>query len=445
MTKVLSSDLTQANSSNVITLLTQTAEDSNKLLNRLSMFVHSSKSICVGGGYDAVRAKLLLYYDALSKQSKICVNLSNNVVSANNFMLNYMDGYSELDNSKLPEIDQSITEADRTLTWLKELVYDYEYDEKGEIKSVSSHTRGDQSLINSWSGVLDELKKLREKLEGLEYADSSAFGIISDVEMDTINFISATNGISNNSFSSKNCKTSKFISDVEEIQAPQLNMIQNTDETLVATTLSSARTKGTGNLYNGNTAINYLQTDPQWQDTAWHSSEYNGLAMAGCGPTSTAAALATILKDPSITPKTIGDKYPYSGTSTNLPKKAAQDAGLDVSDNIYTSEKGAFDAVLESGGGIIFKAAEETERYNGIRYYGGHYIAILDHNPVTDEYTICDPYSTENSTQTWSYEDITNGVKDNWSAVIAPPGETVRGILEEKGITPRNGLNGLYD
>ena len=446
MTKVLSGDLSSMNSSAVITLLKDTAEDSNKVLNRISTFINNSKTVCKGGGYDAVRAKMSLYLDALRKQSKICVNLSNNVVCANNSMFNYMEGYTELDNAKLPEINNSINEADRTISWLREIVYDYEYDNKGQIISVNSHTRGDQSLINSWVSVLTELKKLREKLENLESADSSAYSSIADTEVDTINFINATNGISNNSFSKSNLETNKDVADVSELQAQQISAASlNSQDPLVATSLAASSKTGEGNLYNGNTAINYLQTDPQWQDTEWARYKGDSLANDGCGPTSTAAALATILQDPSITPKTIGDKYKTSGTSTNLPFTAAKDAGLDVSDNIYTSEKSAFDAVLESGGGVIFKASEATPRSDGIRYYGGHYIAILDHNPVTDEYTICDPFSAENSTQTWTYSDITSGITNNWSAVIAPPGETVRGILEENNITPKKGIDNLYN
>ena len=243
MTKVLSGDLSSMNSSAVITLLKDTAEDSNKVLNRISTFINNSKTVCKGGGYDAVRAKMSLYLDALRKQSKICVNLSNNVVCANNSMLNYMEGYTELDNAKLPEINNSINEADRTISWLREIVYDYEYDNKGQIISVNSHTRGDQSLINSWVGVLTELKKIREKLENLESADSSAYSSIADAEVDTINFINATNGISNNSFSKSNLETNKDVADVSELQAQQISAA----DPLIATPLAATRSNVGGN------------------------------------------------------------------------------------------------------------------------------------------------------------------------------------------------------
>ena len=79
MTRVTSADLTRANTSAMITQLDSTVETSTAILSKMNEFIYGSTDTLRGEGYNAVRAKLSLYVDAIRKEAQICQNLSNNV------------------------------------------------------------------------------------------------------------------------------------------------------------------------------------------------------------------------------------------------------------------------------------------------------------------------------------------------------------------------------
>ena len=118
MTRVTSADLTRANTSAMITQLDSTVETSTAILSKMNEFIYGSTDTLRGEGYNAVRAKLSLYVDAIRKEAQICQNLSNNVKAANNVMLTFMDGYTVFATPKRNEkyIGMTLDEAESSLT-----------------------------------------------------------------------------------------------------------------------------------------------------------------------------------------------------------------------------------------------------------------------------------------------------------------------------------------
>ena len=179
MTKVYSADLTNANSSAMTSQLQETSNSSAKILAQLNSFIGGSKSVLTGDGYDAVRAKFSVYADAVSKQKQICDNLLNNVKAANNIMIAFMEGYSYLDDSLIPDIEASIADVRSFIAYLES------YDE--EKKS----TIGSAAEIAHWKAILADLEKKLAKLKQLAPTDASSFALLDDVSADMMNFAQA--------------------------------------------------------------------------------------------------------------------------------------------------------------------------------------------------------------------------------------------------------------
>ena len=187
MTKIYNSELSSANSSNMIKELEKEIETSTKLISIMSEFLTSSTTVLVGGGYDAVRAKLSLYSDALSKQITICQNLANNLKAANNIMINYMEGYEMLDDAYIGDIKNSISDIKAFLDWLKSYTTITRTDSQGNT-TTESVRNGTDAEIESWTGILHEFEHLLELLENLKPTDESAFSLLDSVKTDVISF-----------------------------------------------------------------------------------------------------------------------------------------------------------------------------------------------------------------------------------------------------------------
>lgn len=187
MTVIYNNELSSANSSNMITELEKEIDTSTKLITIMSDFLTSSTTKLVGNGYDAVRAKLSLYNDALSKQVKISQNLSNNIKAANNIMINYMDGYDMLDDANIDDIKNSIADTKSFLDWLKSYSTVTRTNSKGETVTESVRN-GTNAEIESWTGILHEFEHLLELLENLKPTDESAFSLLDSVKTDIVSF-----------------------------------------------------------------------------------------------------------------------------------------------------------------------------------------------------------------------------------------------------------------
>ena len=171
--KVYSSDLAKANTDNM-GALTAVIDSSQAVVSVLNSFIDESSSILKGGGYDAIRVKLSLYANVYKALNQICINYESIAKNANNSMLNYMEGYSVLDDSKIEEYRVRLKQIAGYIKYLQ--------DESAKVENTVDYT----SLINYWIGIYKELYHYKELLEGLAGKDNSLYGgfdgVTSDIE-----------------------------------------------------------------------------------------------------------------------------------------------------------------------------------------------------------------------------------------------------------------------
>ncbi len=357
MTNIKSADLAAANASSMITQLKETSQASSQILGNMRDFIYNSSNQLKGAGYDAVRAKLSVYVDAISKQAQICDNLSNNVIAANNVMLTFMDGYTYLDNSYIQDIENSIADVKSFLGWLTSY-------------SKDNTKNGTDAEIAKWDGIRADLEKKLEKLKKLDSTDSSSFAMLDDVSEDMMNFAKA----------------------IYELKLP------NYDGTIPDDQNSAEFRELISHVGMGGEPVFYYQKG--WYDEdgklhPWKSSWGKSIATSGCGPTSMAACLATMLGDKSITPSTIANMMNYEDNRGGVyVGKACSKYDLDCTSKIGLS-KTSMNNFLTAGGKMIVAVN-----------YGGHYIAVIGINnkkkPPT--YIVCDPNNPKK--REWTYNEI---------------------------------------
>lgn len=181
---VNASDVSDANATN-ISNLEIIMNASKNVSSLLSAFDSGSRTILVGGGYDAVRIKLDLYTRLYTTLSTLCSNVENAIKNANNSMLNYMEGYAQLDDSRLEEFKTRLQQIAGYLKYAREKV-----SENSELSSVISY----------WEGIYRDLDHYKELLENLASTDNGLFGGLSSIVNDIANMARAVEGININTF-----------------------------------------------------------------------------------------------------------------------------------------------------------------------------------------------------------------------------------------------------
>ncbi len=353
---VYSSDLSSANNSKMVNLINSCGETSSNLINEINAFINDTQTTLTGGGYEGVRAKLALYVDVISKQKAIGTNLVANIQAANNTMLNFMEGYSMLDDSKIPEIETKIREIETMIAWLKT------YSEE------TGTTNGTASEIAGWEGLLKELNKLLEKLKALASTDAYAYALMSSVEGDIISFGTALGNVKlpnyDGTFSnlcSHNLKSK--IDDLIEI-----------NKTPTTTSSSSTKTgSSTGNRIISYSQKGYYDKNGRWRQWGYKNNGWGKkIYESGCGPTSLASCLATMFQDSRITPSVIASLMTSSGQNNGFGfAKICNRFGLNygLKDGLGSKDsKGnlKINNFLKNGGTIVLSVRD-----------GGHYISIL--------------------------------------------------------------------
>jgi len=184
---------------------------------------------------------------------------------------------------------------------------------------------------------------------------------------------------------------------------------------LEATTLQAYRGNGQTVYYNQKGWY-----DEQGNLHRWETTWGKDIASSGCGPTSMAACLATMLGDTSITPSTMANMMNYDDNiGGNYVTKIAAHYNLDQTHNIGLDQS-KMDTFLDNGGTMIVAVND-----------GGHYIAVLGRNN-DGTYVVCDPNDFNTAQKTWNYSDIATG--HTMVFHIAPQGKTVDECLQEHGV-----------
>ena len=343
MSVIYSEELSTANSSNMLEILNDLRIDSQILSDKINDFTSNFDDYLIGNVAPIIKNKWELLLDALKKQDMICENLLSNIKAANNTMIGYVENYEMIDNAKEEEIYSVLCQIDDIIDSLKS------YDKKSDYYDT-------QELLFQ----RDILQRYYEKIKGLAGQDALAYNIISAVEIDIKNY-------------------SKAIGKV------------------------NSGIRGTF-LHPGNRDILYYSQKGYFIDgicykwkSKWRSDANNDIAEGGCGPTSLAMVIGTILQDSSITPEVIADIMNgnnsagkrWGNHSSTFVKNVSDEYGLNCCDHAFF-DADAVEEVIKAGGAFIRVSYDE-----GVG--GDHYKAIVDVVYIEGErcFVVCDPFAED--------------------------------------------------
>lgn len=189
MSLLLQSDLSSANSSKAISLLTSDMEDSKKLSDSIEDFINSSTEVLKGASFDTVRSHMQKYVDALSKRVKTAESLINAIKAANDSMTSYMDGEPKLDSSELETLQSQVNSYRSKAQGYLSRIDNYDSEKE---------TMSKNALYEAYYAARDEQRK-REKIikliNGLEAQDSATFATLSSVSDEISQFSNDVGGI----------------------------------------------------------------------------------------------------------------------------------------------------------------------------------------------------------------------------------------------------------
>ena len=191
---VTSSDLTSANTDNMDNL-ELVIETSGKVETLLQDFVSTTPGTLKGTGYDMIRVKVSLYQKAYSTLKSVAENLKSILNGTNNNMINYMEGYSYLDDSKVPEMEALLQNIAAYLRYLSD---------------KSSSTGVDYSAeINRMVDLYNKIYHYKELLKGLSSKDNELFGTLENIITDVENVARMVDGINESTFTKEGLEALK--------------------------------------------------------------------------------------------------------------------------------------------------------------------------------------------------------------------------------------------
>lgn len=442
--KVISSDLSSANNNqNVIASVGSSAAS---LSEKTIYFTNGSTNNLDGKANTLLLNKLNEYSTLFNNINQLSANLIQSIISANNLLLTYMDGYSELDDSKIGEIRNELVIAKDRLAYLKQYTQVQNgFDEYGNTKYIKVRN-GTDAEIGRIEESIYELKKLLNKLEGLAGADSNAYYIIENYEIminklknQIDNLETSTYGTNAISFD----ELKKTINQLKKIQSD--NEIFNTG-LQISELYNVSNTKPLFTSYiddKGNLQIIPLLPNNQrlWNDAImeWlHGNELGGtknqpfsltggdnFINCGCG-TCVAAEIFSNLTGETITPI---DILSYMYKKTDVVHKQSEDSLFKNSANDFGCHYEHIDSNVDS----IVNALNNDGNVAMAVASGGHWIAITDYekdNNGNVTFKVMDPYAKldENGKLNEPYQKMTieqlqnyyyNGLTGKIGAVVS--------------------------
>ena len=110
--------------------------------NQIGSFIEDSKLVLKGTGFDYVRARLEMYQTAINKLMSICEALANNIIAANNMMINATQGL-DLNTDNIEELEQRVHQIESLINWYSEsIVVDESVPEEERIDSKAKESSG---------------------------------------------------------------------------------------------------------------------------------------------------------------------------------------------------------------------------------------------------------------------------------------------------------------
>lgn len=151
----------------------------------------------------------------------------------------------------------------------------------------------------------------------------------------------------------------------------------------------------------------------QW-DKRWGYADYgdNMMAVAGCGPTSLAMAIASLTKNADATPYAVA-QFSYengyyvsgNGTAWTLISEGSEHYGLTA--RTLPLHKPSLTQALDNGNILILAMGP------GNFTSSGHYIVVYDYDE--NGFYVNDPNSYDRSQKVWPFEEISDEIRNIWA------------------------------
>ena len=366
MSVIYREELSTANSSNMLEILNDLRIDSQILSDKIMDFTSNFDYYLIGNAAPIIKNKWETLLDALKKQDTICENLISNIKAANNTMIGYVENYDMIDDSKKEEISMKLCQIDNNIDSLKNYA-------KEMTKEESNKLYYD---IQELGSQRDILQRYYDKIKGLGSQVESAYSQISDVVEDIANYSEAIGKV-------------------------------------------NSGIRGAF-LHPGNRDILYYSQEGYFIDgichkweSKWRSDDNKDIAESGCGPTSLAMVIGTILQDSSITPEVIADIMNRNNSAGErwgnhdsvFVENVSNEFGLNCCDSA-SFDADAVEEVIKAGGAFMRAAFDE-------RIGGQHYKAITDvvYKDGKRYFVVCDPFAEDREPKEVPEQEFYDGYK----------------------------------
>jgi DNA repair ATPase RecN len=149
----------------------------------IEAFIQDSYQTLTGSGFDYVRSKMSLFLSATEKLASLCEMLANNIIQANNYMINETQGL-DLDTSNIEELETRVNQINNLIRWYGEKVAidDTLPEEEREYKERNKRMR------LYYEGILQEIQEKLDLLKRLESIAASAAALLDSVSTDNTQF-----------------------------------------------------------------------------------------------------------------------------------------------------------------------------------------------------------------------------------------------------------------
>ena len=189
MSRLVKSDLSDANTSRAVTNLEKDKEDTESLINVIQDFIDSSKEVLVGDSFDAVRNHMQEYINILQTRIKIADSLLEAVKNANQTMIDYMGSEDVLDTERLDFIKQDLSMQESSLASVNAAISSYDPDKTfGSLDSLYSQR-------SSLEANIQKLKTKIDLIEKLDAKDAAIYSTLMSSETELTGFNNTVGGV----------------------------------------------------------------------------------------------------------------------------------------------------------------------------------------------------------------------------------------------------------
>lgn len=175
MARVVASELSDGSVKRAIYILENDIDDTSKLITSINDFINDSAITLKGTMYDAVRKKLRLYVELLNVRKKLASDVSVALSSSTTSLLEYMEGYTKLDDSILTEIENSMSDIYAKINSLEDTISTSDSTDKSLGNTYASS-------ITAYRSMYAALSKEKNKIKGLSAADTRAYDVACGID-----------------------------------------------------------------------------------------------------------------------------------------------------------------------------------------------------------------------------------------------------------------------